>query len=504
METSNQRAALVFGVLLITLGALALAGQLFDIFNWGDWWPLINVAIGLLFFVGMFLGGKATGPLAIPGTIFTTVGLILFFQNLTGAWETWSYAWGLIVASVGVGIYIYGAWSDRQGDREAGRSLATIGLILFLIFGMIFEVLFSVLNISSTSGTIFFPLALALVGLYLLISRIVRLVRSPEKVKGDDRDLFWPILFIGVGSLWTLAILGLVPAGQLAGLLNLWPVLLIVIGVDIATGRRFLWIGALLGALVVGGMLALVLFGNQLGWQGRSPNWLQGMHRSNAAIVSERVDGGGEVVSETRPVEGFSRVRFGAIGQVEVVQGATESLTISGEANLLPYITTEVRGDWLVIDVQPNVSINPTSPIRYQLSVIDLEELEVPGAGQVSMNGLTADTLGLESPGAGEINLMDLQARSLDASLDGAGQITVGGEVETLQVEIGGAGSFNGADLKATTADIEISGAGSASVWVTDDLDVTITGLGSVQYYGNPAVTKKITGLGSVVSKGEK
>jgi hypothetical protein len=504
METTNQRTALVFGILLISVGALVLAGQIFDVFNWNASWPLINVAIGALFFVGMFMGGKSTAPLAIPGAVFTGVGLILFFQNLTGAWETWSYAWGLVVASVGAGLYIYGARSDQEGPKEAGRTVSTIGLILFLVFGMIFEVVFSVFGISAGNGTIFFPLALAAVGLYLFVSRAYRLATHPDGVKRDDRDLFWPVLFIGIGLLWTMVILGRLPMSELVGLLSLWPVLLIAIGVDLATGRRYPWVGAFLGMLVVAGMFFLSFYGNQIGWKARLPVYFSGISLTNGQFITERVQGSGDMVSEPREVQGFDRVRFDAFGEMEIVQGEQEGLVIEAQPNLLTYITTEVRGDQLVIGIKPHISVTPLPTIRYQLSVKDLRDLEVSGAGLVRMGGLNTERLTINSSGAAGISISGLQASALDANLSGTGRITVGGGVDTLQVNVSGAGGFDGAELSSKDANIELTGIGGATVWVTDSLDALVSGVGSIQYYGNPSITKQVSGIGNVKSRGDK
>ena len=40
----------------------------------------------------------------VPASIVTGIGGLLYWQNATGRWESWSYAWALIVASVGVSI----------------------------------------------------------------------------------------------------------------------------------------------------------------------------------------------------------------------------------------------------------------------------------------------------------------------------------------------------------------------------------------------------------------
>ena len=53
------------------------------------------------------------------------------------------------------------------------------------------------------------------------------------------RGLFWPLLLITIGLLFLLANFGYIPGVSVLSLLNLWPLLLILAGVDIAIGRRW-------------------------------------------------------------------------------------------------------------------------------------------------------------------------------------------------------------------------------------------------------------------------
>jgi hypothetical protein len=151
------------------LGALFLLEQLLD-FQLGQWlWPLFIIIPGLLFFVGMVLGGKSAGPLAIPGSIITTVGLLLFYQNTFDHFESWAYAWALIPAAVGCGLIINGIWNDLPALVYNGWRVLGIGLILFLVGFSFFEL---VLNIGGMASGIVAPLFLIGAGIYLLLRRV--------------------------------------------------------------------------------------------------------------------------------------------------------------------------------------------------------------------------------------------------------------------------------------------------------------------------------------------
>jgi hypothetical protein len=171
MSTQRNAGALIGGSVLIAIGILSLLGQVFGGLNfWSFIWPFIIIGAGAMFFLGMFAGGKSVSGLAIPGTIITTVGLILFYQNITGHWESWSYAWTVILFSVGLGIYIMGAYAQDEGQRTSGKGLMKVGLILFIVFGGFFEMIFSIGSRSVLRQAIF-PVLLILLGLYLIYTR---------------------------------------------------------------------------------------------------------------------------------------------------------------------------------------------------------------------------------------------------------------------------------------------------------------------------------------------
>ena len=171
MNKSRNTGALLGGSVLIAIGILSILGQVFrQIDFWGIFWPFIIIGIGAVFFVAMIAGGRSVSGLAIPGSIFSTIGLMLFYQNMTGHWESWAYGWTLILLAVGIGIYIMGAWGDKPGQRQAGLRVLRVGLIMLVILGSFFELIFTE-GMQFGLRTIFFPAALIILGLYLILSR---------------------------------------------------------------------------------------------------------------------------------------------------------------------------------------------------------------------------------------------------------------------------------------------------------------------------------------------
>ncbi len=161
----NRKASIVGGIILILLGAFFLAREFYpDLFVFWDW-PLIIIGLGALFLLWAVLGG--IGGLAIPAIILAGIGGILYYQNLTGDWESWSFIWALIPGFVGVGILLSGLIDRKfKASLDGGLTLIVISVILFFIFGTTFGMAYGLGQ--------YWPVALILLGLISLARVIFR------------------------------------------------------------------------------------------------------------------------------------------------------------------------------------------------------------------------------------------------------------------------------------------------------------------------------------------
>ncbi len=505
MDQEKNRSGLIFGTILIVIGILFFVGQVFNFMDWGSLWPIVIIGVGLALFAGMLLGGKSASGLAIPGSIVTTVGLILFAQNALGWWQSWSYAWGLIVASVGVGIAIHGMRNGDEARTRHGWEVARTGVILFLVFGAIFEFIYSLTGISGRDNRLFWALLIVALGLLQLGTRIYRLIFNPSAVTEHNRDLGGPVLLTGFGVLATLGVMGILTSSQLLSLVGLWPLLLVGAGIQIIFGRRWPWVGALVSLAILAAALTFAFAGERLGIRLGAP-WMFGpiSFGDKPWAVRERVTGNGTMGEKTYEVSDFDDVDLQLVGKMEIVQGEREALTISAEENLLPYLTVEVNGGTLEIGVQRGVGLTPTKDITYKLSVKDLKAFSLSGAAEVTMDKLTTGDFTLTTSGAGSFYFGDVQAKKFEVRISGAGSVAAAGKADELQINISGAGSFKGPNLQVQQADVRISGLGSATLWVEDKLSTNISGAGSVNYYGDPQVDQRNSGAGVVRRSGNK
>ena len=62
------------------------------------------------------------------------------------------------------------------------------------------------------------------------------------------------------------------------------------------------------------------------------------------------------------------------------------SLEVEGDDNILPLVTAEVRNN--VLRLSNNGSYSTTEPVKFKISVPNLEVLNVSGAGKIDIKGM--------------------------------------------------------------------------------------------------------------------
>jgi hypothetical protein len=133
----RSKSAIVVGAILIALGIFLLVTRFAPGFFGAFSWPFIIIGIGIVFLVIAL--ATWTPGLAVPACIIGGIGGLLYWQNQTGAWDTWSFAWALIPAFSGVGVFLNETMEGRplKGIVDGGWPVL-IGLLLFFLFGSFF------------------------------------------------------------------------------------------------------------------------------------------------------------------------------------------------------------------------------------------------------------------------------------------------------------------------------------------------------------------------------
>ena len=111
----------------------------------GAGWPYFVIIPGVVLLVASLVRTPPHGAgFAIAGSIVTLVGAVLFYQQATGHWESWAYAWALVgPGGAGLGMLFYGLIFGQRDLRATGARLVAIGAAIFAVGYWYFETIFA-------------------------------------------------------------------------------------------------------------------------------------------------------------------------------------------------------------------------------------------------------------------------------------------------------------------------------------------------------------------------
>ena len=433
---------LYLGILLLAWGVIFLAGQFIGSGFWSLFWPFIIILTGAAFFVGMRAGGPRLSGLAIPGSIVSMIGLILLVQNTFHQWQTWSYAWALIIVAVGTGLLIHASYGGSEGPRRAGRYLVRLGLILFLAFGVFFEVLFFLLG-NHYGSAIFWSVALIGVGIYIMVARGGGIFRSPDARPAlQSTSSTPPTIVPPEGGEPAVGAQSAGTSSSLTGPFN-------------RVSNRGM------------GNLHLV--------QGEAEELrLEGSQELKARVCAEVKDGTLEIRFEHDWWDWLSWAFMGP-WKLDLFLSMREinGIALHGAGNLdCPKIETT-----------------------------SLEFVQ-SGAGNSVIDSLSATELKVKHSGAGNLTVKSLAVENLLVEHSGVGNINLSGQAARQDVHLSGAGNYSAATLESQDVALKQSGVGNAHVWAVTTLDASLSGAGNIDYRGAPAVTQKVSGVGYIRNAG--
>jgi hypothetical protein len=214
----------------------------------------------------------------------------------------------------------------------------------------------------------------------------------------------------------------------------------------------------------------------------------------------EKINGKGEVITETRSTGNYSGISLAMSATVYFTTDSVYSLQISGQENILREIVTRVEGTHLSIYVRDGISLGSHESIILYIKSPDVKDLNISGSGDIFVdNPWTASNLSVNISGSGTLRINDIHADLVSAIISGSGTFrATSGQVNREELTISGSGTIDLRNVEAKTAYATTSGSGDTYLHATDLLDVTISGSGIVWYYGTPVINTQISGSGSL------
>jgi hypothetical protein len=156
----------LFGIILIFLGSVLLADQIYDInfLSFASFWPLFILIPGILLEVSFFSLRKEPAILVLAG-LFTTTGLLFIFETSTN-WQYSTETWPIYTLGLAIGLFQYYLFSKKNK------------ILLFFIFLLSFISAFSfAINFLGNTYTwltygLLLPCLIIALGLYVFLTNV--------------------------------------------------------------------------------------------------------------------------------------------------------------------------------------------------------------------------------------------------------------------------------------------------------------------------------------------
>jgi hypothetical protein len=196
--------------------------------------------------------------------------------------------------------------------------------------------------------------------------------------------------------------------------------------------------------------------------------------------LDTEVKGSGKRERQKREVAPFTSITTDGAFTIEVTCQKDLSLEVEGDDNVLEFVTAEVGRNNLRLRSTKRYSTN--EPVKFKISVPNLEGLSVNGAGRIEVKGLNNEKFEIDS--------------------NGAATIVVSGNTKVIDVGANGAGQIDAQNLRASRGVVDSNGVTKIDLDVADQLDATVSGPSTVTYKGDPVVNKTVNGPGKVQRRG--
>jgi len=189
-EARSDRTPVALGIMFVLVGVAALALRQTGV----DVVAVIRDA-GWQFFIiipGLALLAASVVPapprgigFAVAGSIVTTVGLILLYQEANDHFESWAYAWTLIMAAGGAGTFVYGLAAGQRDMVASGLRTAAMAAVLFVAGFWFFETIFETGRAPVDLAT-WWPVIVIAAGVLLTLGALVTRTSPNRELRGDD------------------------------------------------------------------------------------------------------------------------------------------------------------------------------------------------------------------------------------------------------------------------------------------------------------------------------
>jgi hypothetical protein len=225
---------------------------------------------------------------------------------------------------------------------------------------------------------------------------------------------------------------------------------------------------------------------------------LAGLITTRSLVYSNITAGDGNIQETSRDISEFDKISVRGKYNVYYTQGEPASLSLSADANLHEFITTEVRNNELII--KSSQPIRTTTDIRIDIRSQNITQVEASASAGFFTN-MPLDVAELElNANAGARMEVDGTFQRLNVIQNAGAKVILSGETDQLDISSNAGGDVDALNLRANSARID-SNAGASAKVNANEIDASANAGGSVRYSGNPAFKNINTNAGGSISK---
>ena len=216
-------------------------------------------------------------------------------------------------------------------------------------------------------------------------------------------------------------------------------------------------------------------------------------------IGGERVEGDGDITTESRNESGFRNVSSSGPMDIELTQGSSTAVNIEADKNLQPYILTRTSGNTLEVEVKNGYNLRSSHRLVVHVTAPVYEEISLGGSGNIIGRSELAnpDKMSFHLSGSGNVKAR-VNTRSLESKTSGSGDVALSGFADNYSGSVAGSGNINCFGLVSDNVNITINGSGNAEVFANKKLSLQVNGSGDIRYKGNASVEQHVNGSGGV------
>ncbi len=192
-------------------------------------------------------------------------------------------------------------------------------------------------------------------------------------------------------------------------------------------------------------------------------------------------------------VKNFNGIAVSSGIDLYLNQGASETLTIKGDADLIKDVVVEQNGGDVTIKYKEGINwgrLFKNQSIKVYVNYKNLKSLTASGGSDVyTENTLKADVLHVRASGGSDVKLA-LACKDLSLTISGGSDADLTGSGENMTVSASGGSDVDAYGYIVNYAKVNVSGGSDANIYVNKGLEAGASGGSDINYKGNASLKK--------------